>query len=51
MREHMPRTVPGVLNDRTDLAAASYLLSKNGVPTGETELTIGSTWTIRIASR
>ena len=50
-REHMPRTNPGVLNDRTYLAVVAYVLSKNGVLTGEAPLTFESTWTILIGSR
>jgi mono/diheme cytochrome c family protein len=51
MREHMPRTIPGVLNDRTYLAVAAYVLAKNGVTTGESPLTFEATGTILIGSR
>lgn len=51
MREHMPRTFPGLLNDRTYLALVSYLLAKNGVPAGETPLTFDAPWTILLGSR
>jgi mono/diheme cytochrome c family protein len=51
MREHMPNTVPGVLNDRTYLAVAAYVLQKNGVPTGQEPLTLDATGTIEIGSR
>ena len=51
MREHMPRTFPRLLNDRTYLALVAYLLGKNGVPTGEAPLTLEATWTIVIGSR
>ena len=51
MREHMPRTVPGVLNDRTYLAVVAYVLAKNGMPSGEAALTLDSTGTILIGSR
>ena len=51
MREHMPRTVPGVLNDRTYLAVLSYVLARNGIPAGENPLTTEATATILIGSR
>jgi mono/diheme cytochrome c family protein len=51
MSEHMPRPLPGVLNDRTYLALVAYLLAQNGVPVGEAPLTPEATWTIPIGSR
>jgi mono/diheme cytochrome c family protein len=51
MRDHMPRTLPGVLNDRTYLAVTAYVLARNGVPAGRAPLTPESTGTISIGSR
>ena len=50
MREHMPRTFPGLLNERTYLALAAYLLEQNGVPPGKAAVGVDSTWPIRIES-
>ena len=51
LRDHMPQTFPGLLNDRTYLALVAYLLAKNGVSAGQAPLTLESGWTIRTGSR
>jgi mono/diheme cytochrome c family protein len=46
MRDHMPRTLPRVLNDRTYLAVVAYVLRQNGMPAGDAALTFEATGTI-----
>lgn len=46
MRDHMPRTIPGMLNDATYVALVAYLLAMNGVPAGEAPLIFGAPGTI-----
>jgi mono/diheme cytochrome c family protein len=50
MRDHMPRTLPRVLNDRTYLAVAAYVLEQNGMHPGDAPLTLDATGTISIGS-
>jgi mono/diheme cytochrome c family protein len=48
MKDHMPQTNPGMLNDSTYVALVAYLLAKNGVPPGEVPLIFGAPGTIVI---
>jgi S-disulfanyl-L-cysteine oxidoreductase SoxD len=50
MRDHMPRTLPRVLNDRTYLAVVAYVLAKNGMAPGDAPLTLDATGTIVVGS-
>jgi hypothetical protein len=49
VREHMPRTLPGALNDRSYLDVTAYVLARNGAPLDE-PLAPDARWTIHIAS-
>jgi mono/diheme cytochrome c family protein len=40
VREHMPRPLPGQLNDRAYAAVIAYLLARNGTPAGAAPLAI-----------
>jgi mono/diheme cytochrome c family protein len=51
MRDHMPRTLPRVLNDRTYLAVVAYVLASNGMPPGDAPLALDASGTIVIGSR
>jgi mono/diheme cytochrome c family protein len=47
VRGHMPRTIPGALNDRSYLDVVAYVLVRNGAPM-ERVLTPDAGWTVHL---